>query len=679
MSYVDHISIDGAQYDIRDAEAVSFEQEQTLTDAQKAQARANIGAGSEADVDELKSAFNVINERYWSKSMQSDSESIIFENTGIILNQGDQIIIDSKVNSSYAVVRIRGQSEAPTSIGTIGTYAFTAEITGTLYVDHRALDIDIYYPTFNIVSISGNSKIKAASQKLVKDVSDSVSGLDSEIDGLRDALDDKYDRYKVESLTGLSLDDFSICPELYTIVQYQDSDCLKTGNPGFGNYLLSKFDEKYTDIKFKIGSYFAGGSVNINLACTAEKAIGFRLNLASSNVNLFTGSSIAYVPGIYITSDGTGIVAEDVLHCKRNGKKVALYVERDGIDKPIFEEEWIDVIEAYGSYGFTNEDVCIGFTSDYAARGEYLIWDVTKVVASGNHFMPYNEVDARLTALEDGAGYNPSRVDLFMFMGQSNMAGRGTGSQAPEVIAEAGYEFRAITDPTKLYPITEPFGLDENVENKIYDYLGGYKAKSGDMVPAFVNAYFTHTHVSIVGISASEGGTRIALWQPDTARDTDALARYNAAINWLTSNGYTIRHKYMLWCQGESNGDDGMSKADYKSAFSAFANAWFSRGIETIFLVKIGNYNGTGTQDYNTIMTAQNEICQETPNVVMVSTDFAGMKARGLMKDDFHYQQAAYNEVGNYAGINTAIYVNMEKEPTMYDTQDGTLYYTHKN
>ena len=60
MAYVDHISVDGVQYDIRDAEAVSFEQAQTLTNAQQEQARANIGAGSEADVADLKSHVNEI-------------------------------------------------------------------------------------------------------------------------------------------------------------------------------------------------------------------------------------------------------------------------------------------------------------------------------------------------------------------------------------------------------------------------------------------------------------------------------------------------------------------------------------------------------------------------------------------------------------------------------------------
>ena len=55
------------------------------------------------------------------------------------------------------------------------------------------------------------------------------------------------------------------------------------------------------------------------------------------------------------------------------------------------------------------------------------------------------------------------QIDLFMFMGQSNMAGRGISSQEwpetpPVLMPGAGYEFRAISDPTRLYPIVEPFG-----------------------------------------------------------------------------------------------------------------------------------------------------------------------------------------------------------------------------
>ena len=51
---------------------------------------------------------------------------------------------------------------------------------------------------------------------------------------------------------------------------------------------------------------------------------------------------------------------------------------------------------------------------------------------------------------------------------------------------------------------------------------------------------------------------------------------------------------------------------------------------------------------YGPICQAQEELC----HVHLVSTAFAGMKARGLMQDAFHYYQQAYNEVGAEAAQN---------------------------
>ena len=58
-------------------------------------------------------------------------------------------------------------------------------------------------------------------------------------------------------------------------------------------------------------------------------------------------------------------------------------------------------------------------------------------------------------------------VDLFMFMGQSNMAGRGIVDKVhtegvPTLKEGAGYEYRAVSAPGRLYPISEPFGRREN-------------------------------------------------------------------------------------------------------------------------------------------------------------------------------------------------------------------------
>jgi hypothetical protein len=274
-------------------------------------------------------------------------------------------------------------------------------------------------------------------------------------------------------------------------------------------------------------------------------------------------------------------------------------------------------------------------------------------------------------------------VDLFLFMGQSNMAGRGVTSsvwteKAPSVIEGAGYEFRAISDPTKLYPIAEPFGINENKEGGIDDGA----MKTGSMVSAFVNAYYANNgNIPVVGVSASKGGSKLEQWQPDASTGylRDAIQRLTDAVCFLETNGYTIRHQYMLWCQGESDGDIGTKETDFKSMFQTMLDSMRKAGIEALFMVRIGNCNIAGSEDrYTSYIKYETEIAQTNKNVIMVSCDLAGMRKRGLMKDSFHYYQAGYNECGTCAGRNAAFYVTTGKEPTMYDAEDGSWYYSHK-
>lgn len=99
------------------------------------------------------------------------------------------------------------------------------------------------------------------------------------------------------------------------------------------------------------------------------------------------------------------------------------------------------------------------------------------------------------------SGY-PMTVDLFLFMGQSNMAGRGIVTAdhpqgAPELIDGAGYEYRAVSAPDRLYPICEPFGRLGNRPGGIDDK----DMKTGSLVTSFVNAYYEKTRVPIVALS----------------------------------------------------------------------------------------------------------------------------------------------------------------------------------
>lgn len=255
-------------------------------------------------------------------------------------------------------------------------------------------------------------------------------------------------------------------------------------------------------------------------------------------------------------------------------------------------------------------------------------------------------------------------MDLFLFMGQSNMAGRGIFSsrwpeKAPQIAEGAGYEFRAISSPDRFYPMEEPFGVNENNPEGIFEKY----PKTGSMVTAFTNAYFEKTGIPVLGVSASMGGSRIREWNPKGPLFRDALKRMKDALRFTEQSSWKIRHRYVLWCQGEGDGSDGMSAVDYQQEFETLLKGFLANGIEICFMVQIGNYNGTDKQDYGEIRRAQEIIASRIPQVVMVSRDFAGMKDRGLMKDDLHYYQAAYNETGTHAGTCAAYYVNTGEKP----------------
>ena len=82
------------------------------------------------------------------------------------------------------------------------------------------------------------------------------------------------------------------------------------------------------------------------------------------------------------------------------------------------------------------------------------------------------------------------KADVFLFLGQSNMAGRGETcarfpQAAPAVIPGAGYEFRAVSDPERLYPLVEPFGATEDnpqgIDAVSYTHLDVYKRQKWRM------------------------------------------------------------------------------------------------------------------------------------------------------------------------------------------------------
>ena len=246
-------------------------------------------------------------------------------------------------------------------------------------------------------------------------------------------------------------------------------------------------------------------------------------------------------------------------------------------------------------------------------------------------------------------------VDLFLFAGQSNMSGKGNATEAPTVLK--GYEFRSISDTSHLYPISEPFGVNENKKNGINDTWENMTVlrKTGSMVSAFANSYYRITGTPIVGVSCSEGATTISQWLPGTERYNDLVSRAQSAKDFLnTSNEYLLRNVYLVWCQGESDGDIGTSSDDYYNSLKMLTSSLMENDIvDSCFIIAIGE-NGSNKDVYRTIHDTQLKYCNENDSCTLISDSFLGMKEKGMMIDDYHYSQKGYNIVGDEAGKNAA-------------------------
>ncbi len=257
-------------------------------------------------------------------------------------------------------------------------------------------------------------------------------------------------------------------------------------------------------------------------------------------------------------------------------------------------------------------------------------------------------------------------VDLILFMGQSNMSGAaGDASLAPKVPEEAGMEFRAISDPTTLYPIIEPFGINENDPSGLHEFPG---AKKGSLVSAFVNEYHKLTGRRVIAVSMSMGATDTAMWKTPGAI-LDVKNRYDRAVGYLTDNGYHIGNRYAIWLHGESDGMEGTKPDAYSTALDDIMRGLFIGGLQKVFIITPGR-----TIDYKDIfkeiIDVQKQICADSDYYGMATTILTGVSAE-YMRDMFHYNQHVLNLVGIRAAEAVAYYTNNGVEMTVYDYDTG--------
>ncbi len=253
--------------------------------------------------------------------------------------------------------------------------------------------------------------------------------------------------------------------------------------------------------------------------------------------------------------------------------------------------------------------------------------------------------------------YQKSRrtMDVILFMGQSNMSGaNGDASQAPELIKGAGYEYRAITEPERLFVLEEPFGENEHREGALDDRE--ILERRGTLVTSFVNAYYEETGTPVAAVSASRGSSSLNGWLNKGLKE-DAAQRLEGAKECLKKEKIRIRHIYMVWFQGEADVNLKLTKEEYKEGLNALVSYMGEQGVEQCFLIQMGT-DGENSEYHQAVMQAQLEVCEESEQITLASKlpcelNGTDMKDRGKI----HFTQKALNLIGADAGAHTGAWV----------------------
>lgn len=270
-------------------------------------------------------------------------------------------------------------------------------------------------------------------------------------------------------------------------------------------------------------------------------------------------------------------------------------------------------------------------------------------------------------------------LDVFIFMGQSNMAGRGIEfEEAIPCEENHAYEYRAVTgsdDEGWLYPVVEPFGKYENNE-ALTDGNNGDGKKSGGIVSSFCESYYQETGIPVVAVSASVGGTSINEWVPGTSYFNESKRRLREALDYVDSlEDAEVRYINMVWCQGESDSTNFASgKLDYNSKLISLyeglediGNGW---GVEHCFLIPPSEYSSGQSVDAKVKMIEnQINLCKENEDFILSSLKFRNVPK--VLRDDPHFHQGVYNVCGWDAGKNVASYLKTEQEPECLPFEAG--------
>jgi hypothetical protein len=249
---------------------------------------------------------------------------------------------------------------------------------------------------------------------------------------------------------------------------------------------------------------------------------------------------------------------------------------------------------------------------------------------------------------------------LFLVAGQSNCVGMGDSSLSVICDSSSAFEYKASQNSLAL--LKDPVG-----EN----YLSFQQASTGSAWPSFAYNYHLLTNDIIVIVPAARGGSscnKKAEIPNDGTWDTSGniLLFPNAVTKTKMAEQKTgLPLSGIIWIQGERDANAINSKQLTEEEFKKSMQALISRFRNALgasvpfYMVQTGVYVHHPVEGFNVVRKVQQWLADNIPSVFIAYFDANKFPEWGWMKDEIHYKQAAYNEIGKQVA---AFIVNKAKQ-----------------
>lgn len=266
-------------------------------------------------------------------------------------------------------------------------------------------------------------------------------------------------------------------------------------------------------------------------------------------------------------------------------------------------------------------------------------------------------------------------MDIIVFCGQSNMQGQSDALTDASMVAGA-MEYKWCSDSTT--PLSNPVG--ENIttahtqgsavttSTNLTTWLSNHVAGSAcygytNLVPKFCENYIAQTNRNVMAVHVAKGSTKIENWVPGGVGYDILVKKSNAAIDKAIELGYRIGKIYFVWLQGESDALAGNTTEYYKTQLTTLCNNLKTQiGINKFGMIRVGRFAETIASEENkeaarakdeAIIAAQDQICSENSDFVMLTTSAADMMAVAeYMNPNVagHYSAKGLEKLGAEAG-----------------------------